>query len=72
MDVKITGTLIARLQGQVCELCGCKDDINYEVHRIPSVQKLSEDTFWQQVIKRSTEILWSFERVVMRKFTKKK
>lgn len=49
---KVTGTLIARLQGQVCELCGCKDDVNYEVHRILSVQKLPEDTFWQQVMKK--------------------
>ena len=49
---KVTGTLIARLQGQVCELCDCKDDVNYEVHRIPSVQKLSEDTFWQRVMKK--------------------
>lgn len=26
---KLNGTLIAILQGQVCELCGCNDDVNY-------------------------------------------
>lgn len=49
---KVNGTLIARLQGQICELCGCNDDVNYEVHRIPSVKKLPEDKSWQQVMKK--------------------
>ena len=34
---KVNGTLIARLQGQVCELCGCNDNVNYEVQRTPIV-----------------------------------
>ncbi len=49
---KTTGTIIARLQGNVCELCGSKDAVDYEVHHIPSVKKLNEDAYWKQVMRK--------------------
>ena len=49
---KFNGAIIARLQGNTCELCGSKNEVNCEVHHVPSVKRLDDNILWKQIMKK--------------------
>jgi len=49
--VNTNATIRARIQRGVCELCGSKENSEYEVHHVPKVKDLTGNELWEQIMK---------------------
>lgn len=45
-----TTTMESRLKAKDCEVCGCMDSDNYEIHHVNKVKNLKGKTKWEQVM----------------------
>lgn len=49
-SAKSNGTIRARLQSGLCELCGSRGQTGYEVHHVSNLKGLSGNAHWEQVM----------------------
>jgi group II intron reverse transcriptase/maturase len=49
--VNTNATIRARIQAGVCELCGSRENSEYEVHHVPKVKDLAGNELWEQIMK---------------------